>query len=279
MKKFTTAIAAAAFSASMIASAGIATAQIPDAMPEECPAGQHFENAGGTFQCVPDKEAPQPEQNSPDGIPAPMPEKCAPGQHFENVGGTFQCVPDKEAPQPEAPGNNEPQPGDLGNPGITDKQCPEGEHFDMSKPVPSNPNVYGVCVKDETKPDNDKPDADKPGNDGKDGKPGKDVKVNVDIKISAECKTENKCTKEEKKAKEKAEKKASESKKTTSSKDVKKVSESKKSEQNTTESKKASSNQSTGLAATGVDAATLGGAALVLLVGGVAATRIARKNR
>lgn len=257
MKKFTTAIAAAAFSASMIASAGTATAQIPDSMPTECPAGQHF----------------------------------------ENVGGTFQCVADQEAPKPETPGDNESQPGDLGNPGISDKQCPEGEHFDMSKPVPGNPNVFGVCVKDEAKPDTDKPgtdkpDADKPGKDdekpgkpgkdGKDGKPGKDgkdVKVNVGIKISAECKNENKCTKEEKKAKEKAEKKASESKKTTSSENVKKVSDSKKSEHNTSESKKASSTQSTGLAATGVDATTLGGAALVLLVGGVAATRIARKNR
>ena len=247
MKKFTTAIAAAAFSASMIASAGTATAQIPDSMPTECPAGQHF----------------------------------------ENVGGTFQCVADQEAPKPETPGDNESQPGDPGNPGISDKQCPEGEHFDMSKPVPGNPNVFGVCVKDEAKPDTDKPgtdkpDTEKPGKDGKDGKPGKDgkdVKVNVDIKISAECKNENKCTKEEKKAKEKAEKKASESKKTTSSENVKKVSDSKKSEQNTSESKKASSTQSTGLAATGVDATTLGGAALVLLVGGVAATRIARKNR
>lgn len=66
MKKLTTAIAAA-FSASMIASAGIATAQIPDSMPTECPAGQHFENVDGTFQCVAD----QPEQDSTDGIPAP----------------------------------------------------------------------------------------------------------------------------------------------------------------------------------------------------------------
>ena len=158
MKKFTTAIAAAAFSASMIASAGTATAQIPDSMPTECPAGQHFENVGGTFQCVAD----QPEQDSTDGIPAPMPDKCPDGQHFENVGGTFQCVADQEAPKPETPGDNESQPGDLGNPGISDKQCPEGEHFDMSKPVPGNPNVFGVCVKDEAKPDTDKPGTDKP---------------------------------------------------------------------------------------------------------------------
>ena len=95
MKKFTTAIAAAAFSASMIASAGIATAQTPAPMPTECPAGQHFENVDGTFQCVAD----QPEQDSTDGIPAPMPDKCPDGQHFENVGGTFQCVADKEAPR------------------------------------------------------------------------------------------------------------------------------------------------------------------------------------
>ena len=185
MKKFTTAIAAA-FSASMIASAGIATAQIPAPMPTECPAGQHFENVDGTFQCVAD----QPEQDSTDGIPAPMPDKCPDGQHFENVGGTFQCVADKEAPKPETPGNNESQPGNLGNPGISDKQCPEGEHFDMSKPAPGNPNVFGVCVKDETKPDTDKPG--KGGKPGKDGKDGKDVKVNVDIKISTECKNENK---------------------------------------------------------------------------------------
>ena len=118
MKKFTTAIAAAAFSASMIASAGTATAQIPDSMPTECPAGQHFENVGGTFQCVAD----QPEQDSTDGIPAPMPDKCPDGQHFENVGGTFQCVADQEAPKPETPGDNESQPGDLGNPGISDKR-------------------------------------------------------------------------------------------------------------------------------------------------------------
>ena len=58
MKKLSSTLVAATASAGMLIGAGIATAQVPAPVPSECPAGQHFENVGGTFKCVEPGGAP-----------------------------------------------------------------------------------------------------------------------------------------------------------------------------------------------------------------------------
>ncbi|MGY0605696.1 intestinal mucin [Corynebacterium amycolatum] len=181
MKKLSSTMVAAAASAGMLIGVGAATAQIPDPAPSECPAGQHFENVGGTFQCVDDAANPDPGGSSNDGIP----------------------------------------------PGVEDTQtCPDGSPRDMSKIDPAT-GVYGYCPTsdDETPGDDENPGDEQPGDDEKPGeeKPG-----------------------------DKPDNPKNDGKKT--------------------------GTKNTGLAVTGVQATALGGAGLALLVGGVAATRLARKN-
>ena len=186
MTKLSSTMVAAAASAGMLIGVGAATAQIPDPAPSECPAGQHFGNVGGTFQCVDDAANPDPGGSSNDGIP----------------------------------------------PGVEDTQtCPDGSPRDMSKIDPAT-GVYGYCpTSDDETPDDDAPgDDENPG----DGQPGDDKnpgEENPDDEPDAP-KNDGKQTR----------------------------------------------TKNTGLAVTGVQATALGGAALALLVGGVAATRLARKN-
>ena len=130
MKKFSSAVAAAAVSAGMIAGAGIAIAQIPEAAPSSCPNGQHFEARNGKVECVNDpnttsatinKVTPQTPADvttepgkatisNPDAAPKPeSPKPAVPGecdgywdmsqQAQSGVWGV--CVPNKPAPKPE----------------------------------------------------------------------------------------------------------------------------------------------------------------------------------
>lgn len=192
MKKLSSTMVAAAASVGLLIGVGAATAQIPDPAPSECPADQHFENVGGTFQCVDDAANPDPGGSSNDGIP----------------------------------------------PGVEDTQtCPDGSPRDMSKIDPAT-GVYGYCPTsdDETPGDDENPGDDAPGDDENPGdeQPGEDENPGEENPGDKPDTPKN--------------------------------------------DGKQTGTKNTGLAVTGVQATALGGAALALLVGGVAATRLARKN-
>ncbi|STB93837.1 intestinal mucin [Corynebacterium amycolatum] len=239
MTKLSSTMVAAAASAGMLIGVGAATAQIPDPAPSECPAGQHFGNVGGTFQCVDDAANPDPGGSSNDGIPPGVEDTqtCPDGSPRDMstidpaTGAYGACsTSDDSGPTPE-PDEDAPQNDGI-PPGVDDTAtCPDGSPRDMSKIDPAT-GVYGYCpTSDDETPDDDAPgDDENPG----DGQPGDDQnpgEENPDDKPDAP-KNDGKQT----------------------------------------------GTKNTGLAVTGVQATALGGAALALLVGGVAATRLARKN-
>ncbi|WP_048761886.1 hypothetical protein [Corynebacterium vitaeruminis] len=245
MKKLSSTMVAAATSAGMLIGVGAATAQIPDPVPSECPAGQHFESVDGTFQCVDDAANPDPGEPSNDGIPPGIEdtETCPDGSprdmsKIDPATGAFGACSTSDdsgpTPEPDDPEPDEDAPENDGiPPGVDDTAtCPDGSPRDMSKIDPAT-GVYGYCPTsdDETPGDDDAPgDNDAPG----DEQPGNDEKPG------------------EKKPGDKPNDPKKDGKKTET--------------------------KSNGLAVTGVQATALGGAALALLVGGVAATRLARKN-
>lgn len=242
MKKYSSTLVAAAASAGMLIGAGIATAQVPAPVPSDCPAGQHFENVGGTFKCVENAETPQPEKPSNDGIPPAVDNSatCPDGSprdmgKKDPVTGIFGACGTGEDSKP-APKPEEEKPSNDGIPPAVDDtaNCPDGSPCDMGRKDPKT-GVFGYCAPSE---DEDKPGDDKPGEDDK--KPGEEKPGD---KSDDSKKDENKDGK----------------------KDNKKV-------------VKKTDSKGNGLAVTGVQATALGGAALALLVGGVAATRYARKN-
>ena len=245
MKKLSSTMVAAAASAGMLIGVGAATAQIPDPAPSECPAGQHFENVGGTFQCVDDAANPDPGGSSNDGIPPGVEDTqtCPDGSPRDMskidpaTGAYGACgTSDDSGPTPE-PDEDAPENDGI-PPGVDDTAtCPDGSPRDMSKIDPAT-GVYGYCPTsdDETPGDDAHPGDDAPGDDENPGdeQPGDDEKTG------------------EEKPGDKPDNPKNDGKKT--------------------------GTKNTGLAVTGVQATALGGAALALLVGGVAATRLARKN-
>lgn len=245
MKKLSSTMVAAAASAGMLIGVGAATAQIPDPAPSECPAGQHFENVGGTFQCVDDAANPDPGGSSNDGIPPGVEDtQTCPGGSPRDMskidpatGAYGACgTSDDSGPTPE-PDEDAPENDGI-PPGVDDTAtCPDGSPRDMSKIDPAT-GVYGYCPTsdDETPGDDENPGDDAPGDDENPGdeQPGEDENPGEENPGDKPDTPKN--------------------------------------------DGKQTGTKNTGLAVTGVQATALGGAALALLVGGVAATRLARKN-
>ena len=240
MKKLSSTMVAAAASAGMLIGVGAATAQIPDPAPSECPAGQHFENIGGTFQCVDDAANPDPGGSSNDGIPPGVEDTqtCPDGSPRDMskidpaTGAYGACgTSDDSGPTPE-PDEDAPENDGI-PPGVDDTAtCPDGSPRDMSKIDPAT-GVYGYCP---TSDDENPGDDDAPGDDENPGdeQPGDDKNPGEENPGDKPDDPKN--------------------------------------------DGKQTGTKNTGLAVTGVQATALGGAALALLVGGVAATRFARKN-
>ncbi|MBC6792356.1 intestinal mucin [Corynebacterium sp. LK26] len=245
MKKLSSTMVAAAASAGMLIGVGAATAQIPDPAPSECPAGQHFENVDGTFQCVDDSANPDPGGSSNDGIPPGVEDTqtCPDGSPRDMskidpaTGAYGACgTSDDSGPTPE-PDEDAPENDGI-PPGVDDTAtCPDGSPRDMSKIDPAT-GVYGYCPTsdDETPGDDENPGDDTPGDDENPGdeQPGEDENPGEENPGDKPDTPKN--------------------------------------------DGKQTGTKNTGLAVTGVQATALGGAALALLVGGVAATRLARKN-
>nr|WP_120491441.1 intestinal mucin [Corynebacterium lactis] len=258
MNKFSSAFVAVVFSTGMLVGSSVATAQIPAPAPETCPLGQDFGAVDGKVVCVGTPAAPS-ESRLP-GIPPKVEDtdRCPDGSIRDmgkkdpvtGVWGGCPGVP-TSAVKPDEPA----APSESRLPGIPPKvedtdRCPDGSIRDMGKKDPVT-GVWGGCpgvpslndsTKDPVKPTEpaDKSAAPKKG----------EEKSKDDSKKSDEKKTDAP-KKDEKQSKD----------------------DSKKSDE-----KKAPASSSSGLAVTGVQATAFGGAALALIVGGVAATRYARKN-